>query len=467
LAIRNDSLKISEKPPLSRRCRWGMILPGPKEKAMLQTLVIVLASFAPAAAPDSNWLDFRGPTGQGHVGPGHPGEGDLPVEWSATRNVAWKQPVPGLGWSSPVVVNGQVIVTSAVPVEADATNGSAANGNAANGNAGQALSLRVLAYDVATGKPRWDTEVFQQPKDAPRIHGKNSHASPTAVVRGDSVFVHFGHQGTACLGLDGQVKWRNRELAYAPVHGNGGTPALVQDMLVYSADGASDPFLAALDQKSGQLRWKASRDSDAPKKFSFSTPLVIQVDGQTQIISPGSNSVGAFDPANGKEIWRVRYQGYSVIPRPIFANGLVYISTGYDSPSVMAIRPDGAGDVTDSHVAWVVKKGAPHTPSLLAVGDWVFMVSDRGVATCLDAKTGAEVWQERLGGNYSASPLHADGKIYFQSEEGDTTVVRAAAQYEMLAKNSLGERTLASYAVTGRALLIRGAANLYRVEMAP
>ncbi len=434
---------------------------------MLQTLVIVLASFAPAAAPDSNWLDFRGPTGQGHVGPGHPGEGDLPVEWSATRNVAWKQPVPGLGWSSPVVVNGQVIVTSAVPVEADATNGIAANGNAANGNAGQALSLRVLAYDVATGKPRWDTEVFQQPKDAPRIHGKNSHASPTAVVRGDSVFVHFGHQGTACLGLDGQVKWRNRELAYAPVHGNGGTPALVQDMLVYSADGASDPFLAALDQKSGQLRWKASRDSDAPKKFSFSTPLVIQVDGQTQIISPGSNSVGAFDPANGKEIWRVRYQGYSVIPRPIFANGLVYISTGYDSPSVMAIRPDGAGDVTDSHVAWVVKKGAPHTPSLLAVGDWVFMVSDRGVATCLDAKTGAEVWQERLGGNYSASPLHADGKIYFQSEEGDTTVVRAAAQYEMLAKNSLGERTLASYAVTGRALLIRGAANLYRVEMAP
>jgi outer membrane protein assembly factor BamB len=320
---------------------------------------------------------------------------------------------------------------------------------------------------VATGKPRWDTEVFQQSKDAPRIHGKNSHASPTAVVRGDSVFVHFGHQGTACLGLDGQVKWRNRELAYAPVHGNGGTPALVQDMLVYSADGASDPFLAALDQKSGQLRWKASRDSDAPKKFSFSTPLVIQVDGQTQIISPGSNSVGAFDPANGKEIWRVRYQGYSVIPRPIFANGLVYISTGYDSPSVMAIRPHGAGDVTDSHVAWVVKKGAPHTPSLLAVGDWIFMVSDRGVATCLDAKTGAEVWQERLGGNYSASPLHAAGKIYFQSEEGDTTVVRAAAQYEMLAKNSLGERTLASYAVTGRALLIRGAANLYRVEMAP
>lgn len=419
---------------------------------MIHSLVILLAGLAPAAAPASNWLDFRGPTGQGHAE-----NAELPVEWSATRNVAWKQPVPGLGWSSPIVVDGQVIVTSAVPI----------NGEAAAGNAGQALSLRVLSYEVATGKPRWDTEVFQQTKDAPRIHGKNSHASPTAVVRGDSVFVHFGHQGTACLSLDGKVKWRNKELGYAPVHGNGGTPALAEDVLVFSADGAADPFLAALDQKSGELRWKTIRDSDAPKKFSFSTPLVIQVDGQSQIISPGSNSVGAFDAATGKEIWRVRYQGYSVIPRPIFANGLLYIGTGYDSPSVMAIRPGGTGDVTDSHVAWVVKKGAPHTPSLLAVGDWLFMVSDRGVATCLDAKTGTEIWQERLGGNYSASPLHAGGKIYFQSEEGDTTVVRAAAKYEVLAKSSLGERTLASYAVTGRALLIRGAANLYRVETAP
>ena len=156
-----------------------------------------------------------------------------------------------------------------------------------------------------------------------------------------------------------------------------------------------------------------------------------------------------------------------MIPRPIFAHGLLYIGTGYDSPSVMAIRPGGSGDVTDSHVAWVVKKGAPHTPSLLVVGDRLFMVSDRGVATCLDAKTGAEIWQERLGGNYSASPLHANGKIYFPSEEGDTTVVRAADKFEVLAKNSLGERTLASYAVTGQALLIRGATHLYRVEAAP
>jgi outer membrane protein assembly factor BamB len=428
-----------------------MIRPNLKEKPMIHSLVILLAGLAPAAAPDSNWLDFRGPTGQGHAG-----EVELPVEWSATRNVAWKQAVPGLGWSSPVVVDGQVIVTSAVPMDGGAA-----------GNAGQTLSLRVLAFDVASGKPRWDTEVFLQPQDAPRIHGKNSHASPTAVVRGDSVFVHFGHQGTACLGLDGQIKWRNRELAYPPVHGNGGTPALAQDVLVFSADGASDPFLAALDQKSGQLRWKTIRDSDAPKKFSFSTPLVIQVAGQDQVISPGSNSVGAFDAATGKEIWRVRYQGYSVIPRPIFAHGLLYIGTGYDSPSVMAIRPGGAGDVTESHVAWVVKKGAPHTPSLLVVGDWLFMVSDRGVATCLDAKTGAEIWQERLGGNYSASPLYANGKVYFQSEEGDTTVVRASDKFEVLAKNSLGERTLASFAVTGRALLIRGAANLYRVETTP
>jgi outer membrane protein assembly factor BamB len=305
-------------------------------------LIWVGAFLAAAAASAADWTDFRGPGGQGHAE-----VKGLPVEWSPTKNVAWKRAVPGLGWSSPVIANGQVIVTSAVPVGGDSKD----------------LSLRALAYDAKTGEPTWDVELFlQKGETAPKIHGKNSHASPTAVVHGERIYVHFGHQGTACVDLSGKVLWRNQDLSYPPVHGNGGTPALVNDLLVYSADGANDPFVAALEQASGQLRWKSLRVSDAPKKFSFSTPLVISVDGQPQVISPGSNSVGAFDPRTGEEIWRVRYQGYSVIPRPIYAGGLLFIGTGYDSPSVIAIRPGGKGDVTDERLVWTVKKGAPHTP---------------------------------------------------------------------------------------------------------
>ncbi len=396
------------------------------------------------ANPDAEWTDFRGPTGQGHsaaVG--------LPVTWSATQNVAWKQEIPGSGWSSPVVSKGRVYLTAAVPVSAESKN----------------LSLRALCLDVATGKPQWDVEVFlQDGEKAPKIHGKNSHASPTPIVSGDRVFVHFGHQGTAALATDGKILWKNSELAYAPVHGNGGTPALVDGALVFSADGATEPAVIALEQDTGKLRWKTPREAEAPKKFSFSTPLVIEVNGRHEIISPGSNSVDALDPKTGKRLWQVKYTGYSVIPRPVYAHGLLFIGTGYDSPTVMAIRPGGSGDVTETHVAWTIKKGAPHTPSLLAVGDLLYMVSDGGVASCLEALTGKEVWQQRIGGNYSASPLYNDGKIYFQAEDGETTIVKAGPKYELVGKNSLGERTLASYAVTGRALLIRTDKHLFRIE---
>jgi outer membrane protein assembly factor BamB len=220
----------------------------------------------------------------------------------------------------------------------------------------------------------------------------------------------------------------------------------------------------SLNAADGRLRWKSPRACDAVKKFAFSTPLMVTVAGQPQLISPGAQSVGGFDPKTGREIWRVQYDGYSVIPRPVFGHGLVYISTGYDAPQVLAIRPDGRGDVTDTHVAWTFKKGAPHTPSLLLHDRELYMVSDNGIASCLDAITGDLIWQQRLGGNYSASPLFGDGKLYFQSESGVGSVLRAGRKFELLASNDLGERTLASYAVVGRGFLIRSAEHLYRIE---
>ncbi len=277
------------------------------------------------------------------------------------------------------------------------------------------------------------------------------------------MFVHFGHEGTARLDLSGKVVWRKR-MEYNPVHGNGGAPVAVGQALIFSCDGANDPFVVALDRNTGAVLWKTQRSVDATKKFSFTTPLVIEVNGQTQVISPASDIVCALDPRNGSEIWRVRYDGYSVIPRPVYGHGLVYICTGYNTPKLLAIRPDGRGDVTDTHVEWTMKRGAPHTPSLLLVGDELYMVSDRGVASCVDAKTGKPHWQERLGGGFSASPLYADGKIYFQSEQGEGTVIAPGTTFRRIATNDLGERTLASYAVGDSALFIRSAQALYRIE---
>ncbi|MBK8001359.1 MAG: PQQ-binding-like beta-propeller repeat protein [Verrucomicrobia bacterium] len=391
-----------------------------------------------------DWPEFRGPTGQGHAT-----STKLPLQWSATQNVAWKQTIPGRGWSSPVVVNGRLYLTSAVGEDGSTP-----------------MSLRALCLEEASGRILWDVAVFgQEPAAAPRIHNKNSHASPTPLVADGRVYVHFGHQGTACLSLDGKVIWKNTDLSYPPVHGNGGSPILVENKLVFSCDGGSNPFVVALDKTTGKVIWKTPRVTPAKKTFSFSTPLLITVNGKQQIISPGSGAVCAFDPETGKEIWRARYgEGYSVIPRPVLGHGMIFIGTGYDSPIVMAIRVDGTGDVTDTHVAWTMKKGAPNTPSLLLVDTELYMVSDGGIASCVDAKTGAVHWQERVGGNHSASPLHANGRIYFQNEEGTGVVVKAGKTFEKLFSNDLAERTLASYAAAGDALYIRTAQHLYKIK---
>ncbi len=222
--------------------------------------------------------------------------------------------------------------------------------------------------------------------------------------------------------------------------------------------------MVALNKKTGEVLWKTPRSFNAKKKFSFSTPLLIDANGRSQVVSPSSGAVYAYDPKDGRELWQVRYaEGYSVVPRPVFGHGLLFISTAFDSPEVIAIRPDGQGNVTGTHVAWTLSKGAPKTPSMLLVGDELYFVSDAGIATCIDARTGRVHWTERVGGNYSASPLLADGRIYLQNEEGMGVVLAPGKTFQPLARNSLGERTLASYAVTDGALFIRTEAHLYRI----
>ncbi len=416
---------------------------------MIRAAILLVVVCGTTHAGD--WPRFRGPDGDGTSA-----AKDVPVEWGPEKNVVWRTELAGEGWSSPVLLEGRVYLTAAVPPEE------------AEGNA---RSLRVLCLDAKSGKVVWNVEVFEQTAEtAGRIHPKNSYASPTPVTDGVRLFVHFGNQGTACLELDGKVVWRNNELKYKHVHGSGPTPVLVGENLFVNCDGGNTQFVVAMSQKTGEIVWRKERRAVEGKPFSFATAAVLEVDGKTQIVSPAAGQVEAYDPADGSVLWYVRYDGYSVIPKPVVAHGLVFLATSYDRPSFLAIDPTGSGDVTDTHLKWSFQRGAPHTPSPVVVGDEVYVVSDRGIATCADAKTGEVHWQERIGGNFSASTIAVTTgtpRVYFTDEAGKTTVVKAAKTFELLAENDLGERTLASPAIDDGTIYLRTSAALYRIGKSP
>jgi outer membrane protein assembly factor BamB len=411
-------------------------------KPCARSLAVALVATQPLLGAD--WSEFRGPTGQGvSTATG------VPVRWGPGAGIVWKTPAPGSGWSSPVLAGGRLYLTSAVR-------------EAASGQ----VSLRALSVDARTGRVAWDVEALRpDTADTRALHDKNTLASPTPVVSGDRLYMHFGHLGTAALDLSGRVLWRQTGVKYQPVHGGGGSPVVAGGRLVFSCDGASDPFVVALDMATGKVAWKTPRSGGAKRSFSFSTPLAIDVRGAQQIVSSGSGYVAAYAPADGREIWRVGYgEGFSVVPRPVYAHGLLFVATGYDGAGILAIDPAGArGDATATHVRWSHARSAPMTPSPLVLGDEIYFVSDNGIATCLDARSGRAHWTERLGGNFSASPVAAEGRIYFTSEEGVTSVVKAAKKYELIAANDLGERSLASPAMADGAVFLRTAAHLWRV----
>jgi outer membrane protein assembly factor BamB len=257
------------------------------------------------------------------------------------------------------------------------------------------------------------------------------------------------------------VLWKARH-SYQSQHGNGGSPIVYSDRLIFSGDGSDEAFVIALDKLTGKVRWKTSRRQPADQ--AYTTPLAIRVGERDQIVSVGAYRAAAYDPETGKEIWRVSYaDGFSNVPRPVYGHGLVYIATGFQQPSLIAVRADGTGDVTKTHVAWTLKRGAPLTPSPLLVGDQLFVVNDGGIATCLDAKTGTTHWVQRLGGEYSASPVFADGRIYFLSEEGQATAIAPGTVFQQLATGTVDGETLASMAVSGGSIFIRTGSHLYRI----
>lgn len=394
--------------------------------------MLVLAAVLSAA----DWPQFRGPGGQGHSV-----ESGLPVEWSESRNVVWKVPVPGRGWSSPVVSGSRVWVTTATTVERE-------------------TSLRLMAFEVGDGRQALDVEVFRF-RGTELQNAKNSHASPTPIVEGDRVYVHFGARGTAAVSTSGTILWKAR-LDYESQHGNGGSPELAGDLLILNCDGFDQAFVAALDKMTGKVRWR--RERREPHSQAYSTPLAIRVGDRDQVVSVGAFTASGLDLQTGKEIWRVSYpDGYSNVPRPVYGAGLVFIATGFNQPSLLAVRPDGTGDVTRSHVAWKLSRGAPLTPSPILVGGTLYIVSDNGIASAVDAQTGEVRWQGRLGNSFSASPVLADGRLYFLDEDGRTTVLQPGTNPTPLAVNTLDGGTLASMAVSARSFFIRSASHLYRL----
>jgi len=417
----------------------------------------VLLLLAPWRAR-ADWPEFRGPWGSGHAAAaGEAKPRGLPLRWSETENVRWKTAIPHRGWSTPVVLGGQVWLTTATKDGHD---------------------FFAICVDAETGEIRRNDRLFHADDPEPLGNGVNCYASPSPAIEPGRVYMHFGSYGTACLDTaTGKVLWQRTDLPCRHYRGPGSSVVLFEDLLILTMDGVDQQYLVALDKASGRTVWKTSRstvwrDLDAngqPKREgdfrkAFSTPLVIDVGGKPQMISPGSMCAFAYDPRTGKELWKVRHTAHTAVLRPVFGRGLVVFCTGLGGPQLWAVRPNGQGDVTDTHVAWKVRQDVPRTPSPVVVGELLYAVSDNGVASCLEVATGKQVWRERIGGNYAASPIYADGRIYFCSQQGKTTVLRPGRTVEVLATNALDSSFMSSPAVSGKALFLRSRTHLYRIE---
>jgi outer membrane protein assembly factor BamB len=430
-------------------------------------LALALPAIA-SAQPTSEWPQLRGPDGQGHAP-----DASLPLRWSEDENILWKSPVPGRGWSSPVVAQGRIWLTTAEEFEAPEAERLAMLKKvehlpiADQMVAFESIALSAFEYDLETGRQLRRVELFKI-KAPPPIHGLNTYASPSPIFDEGRLYCHFGALGTACVDTaTGDVVWR-RTLELDHVVGAGSSPALVDGVLIVPCDGADRQYVEGLNPATGDSVWHADRPPIRSKvpdmRKAFATPLAIDAGGRRQVVIPGAQWFVSYDPATGDELWRVDHgSGFSNVPRPVFDGRLLYLSTGFGKPQLWAVRADGLADVSETHVAWRQRQQVPAMSSPVAADGRVYMISDAGVASCLDAATGEPHWRERVPGQYSASPLYGAGRVYFFSHEGRTTVVAAKPEFEVLARNDLDGMHMASPAVVDGTLILRTDGQLYRV----
>jgi len=393
----------------------------------------------------ADWPQFRGPDGQGHSK-----SKNVPLEWSDEKNVKWKMAVPGKGFSSPVIFNQQIWMTSAE-------------------NEGK--SLHAICLDKTSGKLIHNIKVITTDDAGPR-HRLNGYASPTPVIDKEHVFVHFGPRGTACLNKKGEVIWKNTDLNYNVIQGGASSPILYNDVLFLTCDGIDFQFLVALEKQTGKVKWKQDRahlEAAAQKraiaKMSYSTPLIQSVEGITQLVCSGADHVASYNINDGKEIWWMPYNGFSIVGRPSYGNSLFYVvgSIRQDHFCIYAVQP-GKGQLKNNQIKWQYSKGVPHVSSPILVDTEVYFVHDGGVASCLNAITGELIWNERLGGNYDASPIRIQNRLYFLNREGKTTVLSTGKRFNKLATNQLKGTFKASPAVADGSLFLRSDTHLFRIE---
>jgi outer membrane protein assembly factor BamB len=415
----------------------------------MQRILIVVGALVSAniAMAEEHWWQFRGAQGNGHTT-----STGLPLTWDEKKNVGWKVPIHDRGWSSPVIWGDQVWMTSAT----------------ANGK-----KLFAICVDKNTGKIVHDLHLFDV-ENPMSISRANTYASPTPVIEEGRVYVHYGTYGTACLDTTtGNVLWNRRDLNCDHEKGAGpaSSPFLVGSFMVVHVDGRDVQYVIALNKSDGKTAWKTDRSIDYSKvlihqrKAYGMSILIPRGESGKQLVGVAGRGVFSYDPATGKEVWKARHRGWSIAPRPVYGHGLVFAIIDRDRPELWAIRPDGSGDVTDTHVVWKETKRMPPRASPLLVGDLLFLVNRNGIASCIEAKTGELVWQERMKGAYSASPIVAKGRVYFFNEDGLCTVIKPSRKLEVLGSNALaGELLMASPAVDGNSFYIRTEKHLYRIQ---
>ena len=433
-------------------------------RLLFLAVVVIGVFFRPALAAD-DWPQFRGPTGQGMSD----AEG-LPIVWSEKENIAWKTPLPGRGWSSPVVTGQDIWVTSAVETAAapeEKEQRLAGRKHEESLDVAKSVSFRTLCIDRASGKVKRNVKLFQIDRPQP-IHRLNTYASPTPVIEGDHLWCDFGAFGTVCLDTTtAEILWK-RDLSIVHEVGPGSSPVVFGDLLILTRDGCDRQFIAGLDKLTGKTVWRTDRppiDLDDEFKKAFSTPLVCETATGRQMIVPGAQWVVSYDPLAGRPIWWADYvKGYSLVPRPVFGDEVVYVCTTSPGRQLWAIRTDGRGDVTETHVKWVVKRQVPNKVSPLLVGTSLYTVTDTGVVTCLDTLTGKARWQKRLDGNFSASPLATPTHVYFFSEDDGTTVIDPATPDRPVSVNRLPGQVVATPAVGGDTLLVRTETHLWGIR---
>jgi outer membrane protein assembly factor BamB len=408
-----------------------------------------------AAMADDAWPRFRGPTGQG----ASDAKG-LPVEWSEDENVTWKTKIHDKAWSSPVILGKQIWLTTATE---------------------DGRQLFAICVDKDSGKIVRDRKLFEVEKPQ-YAHPFNSYGSPTPALEPGRVYVSFGSPGIACLDSEtGEVIWQRRDFVCNHYRGAGSSPLIYGELLILNFDGSDYQYVVGLDKKTGETKWRTDRSIDfqdleangkpqreGDMRKAFSTPMVWEKggpDGQPVVVSLGSKAMYAYQPADGKEVWRIEHrQVHSGSVTPIVGDEFMYYCTGLGHEELWAVKPGGKGLINDTHIAWKFGRNASGRPSPVLVDGRIYMVDDGGIVSCVDAKTGTSLWSDRIEGNYSASPIYADGRIYFFNQDGMATVIEAGTKFKVLAQNELDDGFMASPAVAGQALFLRTKTHLYRIE---